>query len=143
MADINMDAAREQLNDILCNYRAMHDSEIIVVYDAYRVKGHQVEYTAYNNINIVFTKEAETADRFIERFAHDNVSRYRVTVATSDGLEQIIIRGQGAALLTAMDFYDEIKRTGNRISERLASPENSKKITSSLAIIGHIKDTIE
>ena len=141
LAAANLDAARDRLNEILCNYRALCDSEIIVVYDAYRVQGHPTEYLKFNNINIVFTKEAETADRFIERFAHENASKYRVTVATSDGLEQIIIRGQGALLMTAMDFYAEVENRTRSLRERFLSENNTKKITSSLAIIGHFDTT--
>ena len=141
LASINLDAARDRLNEILCNYRALSDSEIIAVYDAYRVQGHPTEYLKFNNINIVFTKEAETADRFIERFAHENASKYRVTVATSDGLEQIIIRGQGALLMTAMDFYDEVENKTRNLRERYLSEKNTKKTTSSLAIIGHFDTT--
>ncbi len=128
IASANLDAARDRLNEILCNYRAVNRCEIIAVYDAYRVQGHPTEYLKYNNINIVFTKEAETADRFIERFAHENAARFDVTVATSDGLEQIIIRGQGAKLLSARDFYDEVKRTENRISEILLTKGDNQKL---------------
>ena len=142
LAAVNLDAARDRLNEILCNYRALTDSELIVVYDAYRVQGHPTEYLKFNNINIVFTKEAETADRFIERFAHENASRYSVTVATSDGLEQIIIRGQGALLLTAMDFYSDVKLKTESLREKYISDNNNKKTTASLAIIGHF-DTIK
>ena len=105
------------------------------------MQGHPTEYLKFNNINIVFTKEAETADRFIERFAHENASKYRVTVATSDGLEQIIIRGQGAMLMTAMDFYAEVENRIRSLRERFLSENNTKKITSSLAIIGHFDTT--
>ena len=142
LAAVNLDAARDRLNEILCNYRALTDSELIVVYDAYRVQGHPTEYLKFNNINIVFTKEAETADRFIERFAHENASRCSVTVATSDGLEQIIIRGQGALLLTAMDFYSDVKLKTESLREKYISDNNNKKTTASLAIIGHF-DTIK
>ena len=89
----------------------------------------------------MFTKEAETADRFIERFAHENASKYRVTVATSDGLEQIIIRGQGALLMTALDFYDAVENKTRNLRERYLSEKNTKKTTSSLAIIGHFDTT--
>ena len=119
LAAVNLDAARDRLNDILSNYRAVKNCEIIAVYDAYRVAGHPTEYLKLGNINIVFTKEAETADRFIERFAHENASKYDVTVATSDGLEQIIIRGQGAKLLSARDFKEEVDRTEHKIREDL------------------------
>ena len=68
--------------------------EVIAVFDAYRVAGHQTECSDYHNIHVVFTKKQETADQYIEKFAHMNASKYQVTVATSDGLEQIIIRGR-------------------------------------------------
>lgn len=108
LAKENIDSARDSLNDILMNYQATKKCKLIVVYDAYRVAGHQTECSVLNNICVVFTKEAETADRFIEKFAHDNAKQYDITVATSDGLEQIIIRGQGAALMTAMDLKADV-----------------------------------
>ena len=119
LAKVNIDSARDRLNDILMNYQAFKKCRLIVVYDAYRVSGHPTEYFPLNNIMVVFTKEAETADRFIERFAHDNAKLYDVVVATSDGLEQIIIRGQGAALMTANDLLDDVKHYN----------ENSRDIT--------------
>lgn len=125
LAAVNLDAARDSLNDILSNYRAVKNCEIIAVYDAYRVAGHPTEYLKLGNINIVFTKEAETADRFIERFAHENASKYDVTVATSDGLEQIIIRGQGAKLLSARDFKEEVDRTELKIREDITRKSDS------------------
>ena len=128
LAGINMDSARDRLNDILSNYKAMHDTELIVVYDAYRVQGHATELLKFNNINIVFTKEAETADRFIEKFAHDNSEKYDITVATSDGLEQIIIRGQGAKLLTAMDFLNEIRHTNRVIYEKMTNKNDLQSL---------------
>lgn len=98
LSEENMDAARGKLMDLLCNYQALKKSELIVVFDAYRVKGHDTEVSDYQNIHVVFTKEAETADQYIEKFAHEHGKKYDVTVATSDGLEQIIIRGQGCRL---------------------------------------------
>lgn len=108
LAAVNVDGARERLNEILCDYQAVRGGSLIVVYDAYRVAGHPTEYLKYHNIGIVYTKEAETADRYIERFAHENAKKYRITVATSDGLEQIIIRGAGCRLMTALDLANEI-----------------------------------
>ena len=81
---------------------------MIVVFDAYRVKGHKTEIMDYHNIHVVYTQEAETADQYIEKFAHENGRKYRVTVATSDGLEQIIIRGQGCALVSARELWEDI-----------------------------------
>ena len=115
LAATNIDSARGKLQDILCNYQAIRGCRLMVVFDAYRVEGHETEIFEYHNIHVVFTKEAETADRYIEKFAHENGRKYRVTVATSDGLEQIIIRGQGCALLSARELEEEVKRAGKQI----------------------------
>ena len=115
LAAVNIDSARGKLQDILCNYQAIRGCQLIVVFDAYRVQGHDTEILDYHNIHVVFTKEAETADQYIEKFAHENSKKYRVTVATSDGLEQIIIRGQGCALLSARELEEEVKRAGKQI----------------------------
>lgn len=126
----NIDGAREKLNDILCDYQAVRGDKLIVVYDAYRVAGHKTEYFKRNNINVVFTQEAETADRFIERFAHENSKQYDVTVATSDGLEQIIIRGAGCKLMTASDLYEDVRRLKQDTSEKLVG--HSGRLTASI-----------
>lgn len=110
LAEVTLDGARGKLMDILCNYQAVKKCELIVVFDAYRLQGHETEVSDYHNIHVVFTKEAETADRYIEKFAHENGRKYDVTVATSDGLEQIIIRGQGCRLLSARELQEEIRR---------------------------------
>ncbi|MCD7921018.1 MAG: TetM/TetW/TetO/TetS family tetracycline resistance ribosomal protection protein [Clostridiales bacterium] len=110
LARENMDAARGKLLDELCNYQGMHGMHLMVVFDAYRVTGHQTEILDYHNICVVYTKEAETADQYIEKFAHENAKNYRVTVATSDGLEQIIIRGEGCRLLSARDLKEEMEQ---------------------------------
>lgn len=115
LAAVNIDGARGRLLDIMCNYQPLSGSEIIVVFDAYRVKGHDTEYLDYNNIHVVYTKEAETADQYIEKFAHENGRKYNVTVATSDGLEQIIIRGQGCALISSREFEKEVLRAENQL----------------------------
>lgn len=117
LAAINLDGARGKLLDVLCNYQAMRRCELIVVFDSYRLAGHQTETLDYHNIHVVYTKEAETADRFIEKFAHDNSKKYDITVATSDGLEQIIIRGQGCRLLSARDLREEIRRSDGLLKE--------------------------
>lgn len=108
LALVNMDSARGRLLDILCNYQAMTKCTLIAVFDAYRVKGHDTEILDYNNIHVVYTKEAETADRFIEKFAHQHGQNHHVRVATSDGQEQIIIIGQGCQLVSAREFLQEI-----------------------------------
>ena len=109
LSRINMDSARDKLLDIMCNYQGMKKCELIVVFDAYRVSGHQEEYIDYHNIHVVYTKEAETADHYIEKFAHENGKKYNITVATSDGLEQVIIRGAGCLLYSAREFEKEVK----------------------------------
>lgn len=105
---VNMDSAKDKLLDILCNYQGMTKEEIIVVFDAYRVEGHTTEYYDYHNIHVVYTKEAETADQYIEKFAQEHHGKYKIRVATSDGLEQIIIRGQGCLLVSARELEKEV-----------------------------------
>lgn len=117
LAKTNIDSARDRLIDILCNYQGYTKDYLIVVFDAYRVQGHKTEFFNFRNIHVVYTKEAETADQYIEKFTHENAHRYDVTVATSDGLEQIIIRGQGAALISSREFAKEVKRVEKTIRE--------------------------
>ena len=115
IAKDNIDGARGRLLDIMCNYQAVKKYYLIVVFDAYRVEGHQTEYYDYHNIHVVYTKEAETADQYIERFAHENGRKYNVTVATSDGLEQIIIRGQGCRLVSAKELEEEVRMENQKM----------------------------
>ncbi len=117
LAKQNLDGARGKLMDILCDYQGICGCELIVVFDAYRVAGHPTEICDYHNIHVVFTKEAETADQFIEKFAHENGRKYRVTVATSDGLEQIIIRGAGCGLISSRELKEEIAAARERMKE--------------------------
>ena len=127
LATINVDAAREKLQDILCNYQGLKKCHLIVVFDAYRVKGHQTEVLDYHNIHVVYTKEAETADQYIEKFAHEKGRKYKVTVATSDGLEQVIIRGQGCILLSAREFEKEVYQSFSQLRENKEHLKSSKK----------------
>jgi predicted RNA-binding protein with PIN domain len=117
LAESNIDGARGRLLDIMSNYRGMAGCEVIVVFDAYRVQGHKTEIFDYHNIHVVYTREAETADQYIEKFAHENSKKYRVTVATSDGLEQIIIRGAGCLLISARELEAEVIRQSRQIAE--------------------------
>lgn len=130
LAQVSIDGARGKLLDVLCDYQGMKKCNLIVVFDAYWVQGHKTEISTYHNIHVVFTKEAETADQYIEKFAHENGKKYNVTVATSDGLEQIIIRGQGCRLLSARELKDEIERTKKTLFEE--HPQDSKKLSHSL-----------
>ncbi len=115
LAADNMDGARMKLLDVLCNYQGIRQCRIIVVFDAYRIQGHEEETISYHNIQIVYTREAQTADQYIERFAHKNSGKYRIAVATSDGLQQIIIRGAGCALLSASELKEEIAAAEERL----------------------------
>lgn len=110
LADGNMDSARMKLLDALSKYQGIRQCSIIVVFDAYRVQGHREEIIDYDHIHVVYTREAQTADQYIEKFAHDNQKKYDITVATSDGLQQIIIRGAGSALMSARELKDEVDK---------------------------------
>lgn len=125
LAKVNIDGARGRLMDILCDYQGIRKCHLIVVFDAYRVKGHPTEISDYHNIHVVYTKEAETADQFIEKFAHENGRKYDVTVATSDGLEQIIIRGQGCGLISAREFEKEVAAVKKGVVSRLQEQKQS------------------
>lgn len=118
LAEANIDAARGKLLDIMSNYQGIRKCQLIVVFDAYRVVGHDTEILDYHNIHVVYTKEAETADQYIEKFAHENGRKYDVTVATSDGLEQIIIRGQGCSLLSARELLEEVNLANQTLREK-------------------------
>lgn len=109
LAQVNMDAARGCLQDVLCNYQGIKKCELILVFDAYKVEGFSGEIQKYHNIHVVYTKEAETADQYIEKVAHEIGRKYLVTVATSDGTEQMIIRGQGCHLLSAKELKEEVE----------------------------------
>lgn len=115
LARSNMDAARYKLMDLLCNYQGYKNCTVILVYDAYKVKGGLGEVINYHNIYVVYTKEAETADSYIEKVTHEMAGRHHVTVASSDALEQLIIMGQGAVRLSANELKAEIKRIAEQI----------------------------
>ncbi len=117
LAKVNIDGARYRLMDILCNYQGYKKCTLILVFDAYKVTGNTGEALKYHNINVVYTKEAETADQYIEKLAHKIGPKYRVTVATSDGLEQLIIRGQGCLLLSARDLKEDVEYVNQLIAE--------------------------
>ena len=129
LAEINIDSAREKLLDVMCNYQGIRNCNLIVVFDAYRVKGHETENLNYHNIHVVYTKEAETADQFIEKFAHENGRKYNVTIATSDRLEQIIIRGQNCHLLSARDLEWEVKNASENLRKEYLE-KGTEKINS-------------
>lgn len=115
LSEVNLEAARGKLMDILCNYQGFTGFTLIVVFDAYKVKGNPGEVFKYHNIHVVYTKEAETADQYIEKTTHELGRKHRVIVATSDSLEQVIVMGQGARRLSAADFLEEVERAEKEI----------------------------
>ena len=121
----NLDAARKALCDLLCNYQGYRKCEIIAVFDAYKVKGGQGSVEKYHNIHVVYTKEAETADAYIERATYEIGKKHRVKVATSDGPEQLIILGHGALRLSASAFRQEVEQVEGRIAQVLE--ENNRR----------------
>lgn len=114
----NLDGARGRLMDILTNYCGHTGVELILVFDAYRIQGHQEEIVDYQNIHVVYTKEAETADAFIERTTHEIAGKHKVTVATSDRLEQMIVLGQGAFRMSARELEQEVERINETAMEQ-------------------------
>ncbi|MBQ9606153.1 MAG: TetM/TetW/TetO/TetS family tetracycline resistance ribosomal protection protein [Lachnospiraceae bacterium] len=112
---IGMDSAKYKLLDIMSEYRVLRDTEIIVVFDAYKAKGHVTEKMDYLGVHIVYTKEAETADQYIARFTIQNAKDLDITVATSDGMVQLIIRGEGSRLMSARDLLEDVKTAKNTI----------------------------
>ena len=112
LAKASIDAARNKLMDILSNYQGFIGCTLILVFDAYKVKGNQGEVQKYHNIYVVYTKEAETADQYIEKLAHKMGRNHRVTVATSDALEQMIIWGNGATRMSALGLKAAVEAAG-------------------------------
>ena len=124
LAKTNLDGARGRLMDILSNYQGYRKMHLILVFDAYKVKGNPGSTVRYHNIDVVYTKEAETADSYIEKVTHQIGKKYRVRVATSDGLEQMIIMGAGATRVSAREFQEEVMAAGKELRQMfLENPE--------------------
>ena len=113
--------------DILSNYQGYKKNSLILVFDAYKVKGNPGEIMKYHSIYVVFTKEAETADQYIEKTVHEIGRKYQVTVATSDALEQVIILGQGAGRLSAANLLEEIRQAEEEIRKTVTDRKDSGK----------------
>ena len=124
IAKEDMDLARSKLVNLMCNYRGLHRCKVILVFDAYRIKGNTGSVETVNNISVVYTKEAETADSYIERTTHELSKNYRVQVATSDRMEQLIIIGNGAMRISADAFRKEVDRTEAAMRELMAEKAN-------------------
>ena len=127
LAKENIHAACDKLMDILSNYQGYRKCTLILVFDAYKVEGHVEEIITYHNIYVVYTKEAETADQYIEKTVHRIGRQYQVTVATSDGLEQVIIMGQGAHRISARGLKKEIEDTEKTAREEWHQRRQSSK----------------
>ena len=127
LAKENIHAACDKLMDILSNYQGYRKCTLILVFDAYKVEGHAEEVIPYHNIYVVYTKEAETADQYIEKTVHRIGRQYQVTVATSDGLEQVIILGQGASRLSAQGLKKEIEDAEKNGKQEWRSRRQSSK----------------
>lgn len=127
LAAVNIDGAREKLMDILCNYQGFKKSTLILVFDAYKVKGNPGSVETYHNIHVVYTKEAETADQYIEKTVHEIGKKYRVTVATSDQLEQVIILGQGGQRMSARELLEDVIEVSHQIRETARQKSSSEK----------------
>lgn len=110
LAAVNIDSARDKLIDIMSNYQGYVGCDLILVFDAYKVKQNPGSITKHGNIHVVYTKEAETADMYIEKTTHELGRKYKVTVASSDGLEQLIIMGQGALRMSSRGLREEVER---------------------------------
>lgn len=118
LSKVNLEAARGKLMDIMCNYQGYRQVNLILVFDAYKVSGNIGEMFDYHNIHVVYTKEAETADQYIEKLVRNIGQTYDVTVATSDGLEQLIVMGGGAKRLSARNLREEVEAMEREIREK-------------------------
>lgn len=126
--DVSLDSARQKLLDLLSNYRGTKNQTIIVVFDGYLVKGNIGEVKVYNGLNIVYTKEAETADHYIERVVTSLPKHYYIKVATGDSMEQLIIHGQGALRMTARELRSEIEHENRSIRKNYTEKRPVKNI---------------
>ncbi len=117
LSETNIDSAKDRLMDVLSNYQGFRGMKLILVFDAYKVKGAQVSVTHYHNIDVVYTREAQTADAYIEKVTKELSKDNDVTVATSDGVEQMIIWGHGARRMSATELKEEIERTNEEMKE--------------------------
>ncbi len=119
LAQADFGAARMRLQDILCNYQGYTGDTVILVFDAYKVEGSTLEVRKYHNIYVVYTKEAETADQYIEKVVHEIGHKYHVTVVTSDGVEQVITLGNGGDLKSSREFLVEVDAIRQKIREEI------------------------
>ena len=127
LAKVNIEGARHKLMDVLCNYQGYRGCQVILVYDAYQVEGEHLEIMKYHNIHVVYTKEAETADQYIEKVVHQIGRKYHVTVLTSDGVEQVVTLGQGGTLISAREFREDVKIMEQQLREEYLERHGSSR----------------
>ena len=118
LARVNIDSARDALIDILSELSSMISGQVTVVFDAYKVKGHSKERMTLQDIQVLFTSQDETADQYIERFTNEHGRKKRIAVITSDGLEQIITRGQGCLLISSRELREHMERFRAQLREK-------------------------
>ncbi|WP_343209782.1 NYN domain-containing protein [Anaerolentibacter hominis] len=127
LAQENLEAARGKLADALCNYQGFIQDEVILVFDGHKVPGNPGSVYRYHNIHIIYTKEAETADQYIEMASRRIEGKYNVRVATSDGLEQVIILGAGATRVSARELKKELEESEKIIREKYLAKTTGKR----------------
>ncbi len=137
LSKVNFDAARDKLMDILSNYQGYKKSTVILVFDAYKVEGIAKVFK-YHNIHVVYTKEAETADQYIEKVVHHIGKKYNVTVATSDGVERVVTLGQGGRIISAQDFEEEVAFVNSQIREEY----ENRKLTGKNYLFDHMDEEL-
>ncbi|MBR4020557.1 MAG: NYN domain-containing protein, partial [Firmicutes bacterium] len=118
LAKEDLDSACRRLMDILSSYAGFRKCRLILVFDGHKAKGNLGRKTHVNNLQVVYTKENETADHYIEKFVVENVKKYRITVATSDGLEQMLIFGQGALRMPARELRERVISANREMREK-------------------------
>ena len=121
---LNIGSARDRLIEEMSNYQGYVGGTLILVFDAYKVRGNAGSVEKHDNVFVVYTKEAETADQYIEKTVHEMASKYRITVATSDGLEQMIIWGDGATRMSSLGLLEDLKRHGQLARENYGITES-------------------
>ena len=128
MTEVSLESARQKLVEIMSNYQGYHSHlEVIIVFDGYLVNGNPGTAQRRHNVHVVYTKEAETADHYIEKVVHGLPRECRVRVATSDGLEQLIILGRGAVRMSASELLREVRLTNEAMREKFIAPPKAKK----------------
>lgn len=144
LARENMDGARAALQNILCNYQGYRQYCVILVFDGYRVKGNAGVTAPYHNITVVYTKEAMTADQYIEQAAGALVKEaHDVRVVTSDALEQVIVMAKGARRISVRDFDAEIRQMEREIEEEITKKTGAQRNFLFSGLSGELADTIE